>query len=164
MKKRNYIKREKNEILRILAVLEDNDMNKAKTAFEVSRTTIFAYVEKYWYEYVNSKAPTREEKHKITVERMMIAPDLSAIRNRVAQSFIAAMDEMNYRIADPELNNKVTNNQLIAHINNLIPYLLEKQAIMGVKEVEKDNPMNNYTTFVQNFVDKLNVKKEKGIK
>ena len=160
MAKRKYTIRSKNEIFRILTVLENNDMNKAKTALEVgvSRTTMFAYVQKYWDEYLNSKAPTKEEKQKITIERMMIAHDLSAMRNRVAQSFIAAMDEMDYRIADPELKKKVTNNQLIAHINNLIPYLVEKQAIMGVKDVEKDDPLNNYTTFVQTFVNQMNVK------
>ena len=159
MTKRKYRKRGKNEIFRILTVLEDNDMNKMKTSLEVgvSRTTMFSYVDKYWNEYLIRKDPTKEEKHKITIERMMIAHDLEAMRNRVTQSFIAAMDEMDARIADPELKKKVTNNQLISHINNLAPYLVEKQAIMGVKEVEKDDPMNNYTTFIQTFVNKMKI-------
>lgn len=147
------------EILRILSFLDDNDMNVSLTAREmgVARGSVVSYHKKHWDEYQLNKSDIKKKKQEITLDRMQMSQDLEAIRNRVGKSFLSAMDIMDERMANPEEGDKVNNNQLIAHMTNLIPYLVEKQAMMGVVDVNKDNPMNNYTTFIQTFVSEMKI-------
>ncbi|WP_347839993.1 helix-turn-helix domain-containing protein [uncultured Draconibacterium sp.] len=156
--RRNYKLPNREEKLRFMRALEANGMNKSQTARElnISRTTLHRYFNENWETYLKEKDKVNRGSEAIVAKQMLLSFDAENARIKLEDSCARAIDLMNERINTQ--STEINSRELIQFISTLLPYLLDKKAIMGVKEAEETAPKR--PSVVQAFLDNLNKAKD----
>lgn len=149
------------EILRVLALLEQNNMNKSITAQQcgISRASVMRYEKKHWEDYLREKSIVRVETIHEQAEALKLDYEMERARQKINDSFEKAIFLMDERLADEELRKKISNKDLAMYISNLAPFLADKLGAAGLRG-EPNGITNNYTAFVNNFMTQVGIHKE----
>jgi predicted DNA-binding protein (UPF0251 family) len=150
-------------MLRYMRLLEMNDMNKTQTARELGlhRNTFLRYYKRYWEDYQTHKVMTMTDMEKVEAEKLVTIEGFNVIRNTISATLDLAIKRATEILNDEEKLNKLNARDLVQLINVLAPYVAEKRGILGANNLpDKKNGLEQHTTFVQNIINELNVKKE----
>lgn len=160
MKKRER-NRTKEEIFRILLALEKNNMHQAKTSRElgINRLQLHRYIKKYWDEYNIQKKYTRAESLVIAQEKGLVLTDMKYYKDELGKLQNLAIAKL---ITYLETAEKIPPHLLLDIISEVAPYLVEKVATIGVNPLNELDPVTRHTTFVQNIINKMEIKNGKS--
>jgi len=153
-RKRN---RTKDEIFRILLLLEKNGMHSSKTGKElgINRNLIDRYKKAYWDEYQSQKKTVKAESLAISREKQAVLNEMNDFKDGLGKlQNLAVTNLINYL----QTAQKIPPHLLLGIIRETAPYLVEKQGIMGVNPLNELDPVTRHTTFVQNIINKMEIK------
>lgn len=152
-------------ILYILGVLDQNRMNKSKTAKEVgvNRNTIISYHTKYWDEYIFRKNKIKEREFKNPPPKLVYDPDELIPAHEIPEDITDMLgnavklltDRLKGNIREGEGESTVTNTQLINLVSNITPYYLAKKD-EAIKTPPPGPEELTGNTFIQNFISQVN--------
>jgi len=162
------------QIFELMRVLDENNMDKKKTAKDmgICYQTVNRYEAKYWTEYEAKKKIDIEEAERraratlvtydnpeeLTVE--VVDNNIEKVRTIINDHFLLSMDEMKRRMLDPMERKMLSSRDLTTHIANLLPYLTFKIGEMtqppGTLQANKDE-------FVQKFIETMTGSKQKSM-
>jgi len=157
--KRKVFKQE--EILRILCLLEANDMNMASTAREVGvdRSCISKWKKRYWDFYLERKNEVNDQVRDIEAIKFSTVKEFEELKDVCTKALRLALDRSITILSDPDAVILMTNKDLTEFIKVIAPYAAEKVGLSGSEP--PSSPFERHTTFVQNIIQQLNIK---GIK
>lgn len=152
--------RSKDEIFRILLVLERNNMNQSVTSRElgIHRTVLIRYYKRYWDEYIMHRKYVKQDAATISEEKKEILLEMESFKQGLGELQMLAVDRMKLLLKGKK---NFTPKMLLEIIREISPYLVEKQGLTGVKDVTPD-PFSQYTIFVQNIMQKMNIYKNEN--
>ncbi|MBN2747621.1 MAG: hypothetical protein JXR34_12915 [Bacteroidales bacterium] len=148
------------QILRWLAVLDQNNGNKSKTAREcgISRSTLINYEEKYWPLYLKQKGEAKDDTRKIAATKALIDHKLEEVRNIILEkAFTPIVNEINIRFTDPDQLKKIPTRVLIEGFREIAPFVAEKQGVIGTNPINDNDPATRHTNVVQNIISNLKI-------
>jgi len=153
-------------ILRCLALLEQNNMNISVTAREINvgRSTIYRWKKQYWHEYLAQKSKVKDQVHDVQAIKLSTVEEFDKIKEIFSETFKKALARAQEILDDPEKLEKFSNRDLIQLINVIAPYCAEKMGVMGTGNPEDNTIGANHTTFVQNIIEKMNIRNYKKLK
>lgn len=146
------------EILRILSLLETNEMNMAATAREVQvdTSTIAKWKNKYWDLYLTRREETKDQVQDIDAVKLSTVKEFDVLRNICSKAFNLAISRAIEILEDEEKLKKLSNKDLNEFIKNIGPYAAEKIGLSGTSEPSQNGQQR--TTYIQNIIRHLNVK------
>lgn len=154
-------------ILRYLSLLEENDMNYSQTAKDVktSRQNIFRWKQKYWEDYLIQKMQVKEKVHEVQAIKLSTVEEFNEIKNELSD-----LMRLSIQKTREILDNPVKFKRMTAQLNNLTqlikvtaPYCAERVGALGIENTN-DTIAQNHTTFIQNIIEKMNIKNYKKLK
>ncbi|MCK3684376.1 helix-turn-helix domain-containing protein [Maribellus sp. YY47] len=163
--KRIYEKSSERQKLRYLRALESNNMNQSLTARElgISRSTVARYYKQYWSEYLQNKPAVFEESKNIARKKMILDADLENISVKLRTTFLKSLNLMGERLKNDPASIKTKD--LIQFIAIAAPYLMEKLAVAGAKEIppiKEESIMTTHSKFVEQITNHIRAKKAAG--
>jgi hypothetical protein len=150
---------DKDTIFELMQTLERNKNNISEVSRQckISRDVIAKYKKLYWDEYLGQKHVLRFKKSEVEAKRLMVVENLNETMSIIRDTFVIVIKRAQELLNDEEQVRKMPVRDLVQLINVLSPYLAEKKAVIGTKE--PDAHTTNYNQFVQNIVNKLELKK-----
>lgn len=160
--KKSEVQDQKDAALRILAVLEENEMNMSKTAKEcaVSRQSLYRWKEKYWQEYIDNKIEIKDQVETIAAIKVATVEEFNEVREKMKITHELALLRLREILEDPAKIKYMAARDIVQLINVLSPYIVDKPSVAGVDK-PSDEKTKNQTTFVQNIIHEMNIRGEK---
>lgn len=148
--------RTKEEIFRILMVLEKNNMNQSKTSRELglNRQLLIRYINKHYEEYRKNRIAVKAQALEIAKEKQVILTEMNDFKEGLSKLQNAAIEKLVDYLATSQ---KKEPRLWINIIDTLSPYLVEKMDIAGVNPLNDLDPVTRHTTFVQNIINKMQI-------
>jgi transposase-like protein len=141
-------------------------MNYTRTAKEVGvvRQTIYNWKKQYWDDYLIQKSKVKEQVHDVQAIKLSTVKEFETIKEICSGAFKLALNRAINILSDPEKLETLSNRDLTEFIKAIAPYAAEKMGVMGTGDNEDNTIGANHTTFVQNIIEKMNIKNYKKLK
>ena len=153
--------------LRILHLLEQNNMSVAKTVTEsgVKKSTIYKYKRLFWQKYIERKQDVKRAVREKLVNDIVEKADFDKQRQKITSSVDRAMQLMNERLEDEDRRIRISDRDLAAYIGNMMQYIAEKPGITPGDRTDdlqtrKKTIINNILNHTTNTVTNNTVIKE----
>lgn len=147
----------KEEKFRWFVLLEQNNMNQAKTAdqLNINRSTLQRSIKKYWDEYTTKKVDVKKETTQLAAQRLIIDGELDKFRGEIAVPFRKIINEMCTRLDDADHLKRIPFKLLIEAFKEMAPYVAEKQGILGIPD--PNSPEGRHTSVVNNIIQNMQI-------
>lgn len=149
-------------MLRYMRILEMNDMNVRKTARDVGvhENTMRKYRDTWWETYAKQNNVVALKMNKTESINLSVIEGFNEIKDTIQAALTLAVQRATEILSDEDKLKSLNHRDLVQLINVLAPYVAEKRGLLGVEELNPNNPFQKHTTFVQNIMNQMNIKKE----
>lgn len=136
------------EKLAAMKILDNNNMNHTKTAQDlgVSRGIIYKWKEKYWDMYLEKREEVKNNMITTEAAKLVIFEESTETLNKTRHLFDKIV--LDY-IENPEKIDKASDRDKVNLMNVIIPYILQKRDVSGVREDTPKQQNNFFTQILQ---------------
>jgi len=119
------------EKLNAMKIIEDSNGNVpiAAASLGLHKTTLYKWKAEYWEEYLDNKNNVTDNMLTIQAKKMMMFTESEQLIKKSANLFEKAIDFFN----DGENFEKLPAKEKVNLVNVILPYVIEKRNVMGVK-------------------------------
>jgi transposase-like protein len=162
--KRNTRRFTHSAIMRYMKLLELNAMNISATAKEigVSRQTIHKWKSEYWNTYLLKKDEIKDQMRNIQAVKFSTVKEFDNLKEISTAALKLCLNKVIDILSDEDAIKKIKPHELAELIKAIAPYAAEKIGLSGTG-LPAQTPGQQHTTFVQNIIEQMNIKKLKAL-
>jgi hypothetical protein len=110
------------------------------------------------------KSKVKDQVHDVQAIKLSTVKEFETIKEICSKAFKLALNRAINILSDPEKLKTLSNRDLTEFIKAIAPYCAEKMGVMGTGDPEDNTIGANHTTFVQNIIEKMNIRNYKKLK